>query len=109
MSDGLTALAHEAGLEGRAQGVGPLLQMVFADHEVVDCRDFLRSSDNEAYRAFWRGMVDGGVMFAPQPTGCWFVSGAHTEEEIDKTLEVAGAVLMKMAAGSDSRATGAKA
>jgi len=109
LAEGLTALANEAGLQGRAQGVGPLLQMVFADHEVVDCRDFLRSSDNAMYRTFWRGMVEGGVMFAPQPTGCWFVSGAHTEEEIDKTLEVAGEVLMNMAAGSGSRATGARA
>jgi glutamate-1-semialdehyde 2,1-aminomutase len=108
LSEGLTALANEAGLQGHAQGVGPLLQMVFADHQIQDCRDFQRSSNNEMYRAFWRGMVDSGIMFPPQPAGCWFVSGAHTEEEVDKTLEVAGAVLMKLASGSDSRATGAR-
>jgi glutamate-1-semialdehyde 2,1-aminomutase len=81
--------------------------MVFADHPVNDFRDFIRSSDKSGYRDFWLGMVDAGVMFAPQPTGCWFVSGAHTEVEVEKTLEAAGDVLMKMAAGRNS-ATGAR-
>jgi glutamate-1-semialdehyde 2,1-aminomutase len=108
LSEGLTALAHEAGLAAHARGVGPILQMVFADHQVENFRDFARSSDRALYREFWLGMVDAGVMFVPQPSGCWFVSGAHTQVEIDKTLEVAGEVLMGMAAGSKSRATGAR-
>lgn len=108
LTEGLTALANEAGIAAHARGVGPLLQMVFADHEVNDFRDFIRSSDRNQYRDFWLGMVEAGVMFAPQPTGCWFVSGAHTEVEIEKTLEAAGAVLMGIAAESKSRATGAR-
>jgi glutamate-1-semialdehyde 2,1-aminomutase len=108
LSEGLTALANEAGITAHARGVGPILQIVFADHELNDFRDFTRSSDRGAYRDFWLGMVDAGVMFAPQTTGCWFVSDAHTEVEIEKTLEAAGEVLMKMAAGSNSRATGAR-
>lgn len=108
LTEGLTALANEAGVAAHARGVGPILQIVFADHPVNDFRDFIRSSDRSSYRDFWLGMVDAGVMFAPQPTGCWFVSGAHTEVEIEKTLEAADEVLMRMAAGSNSRATGAR-
>jgi glutamate-1-semialdehyde 2,1-aminomutase len=108
LTEGLTALANEAGIAAHARGVGPLLQMVFADHEVNDFRDFIRSSDRNQYRDFWLGMVEAGVMFAPQPTGCWFVSAAHTELEIEKTLEAAGEVLMGIAAESKSRATGAR-
>jgi glutamate-1-semialdehyde 2,1-aminomutase len=108
LGEGLTALANEAGITAHARGVGPLLQIVFADHPANDFRDFIRSSDRGAYRDFWLGMVEAGVMFAPQTTGCWFVSDAHTEVEIEKTLEAAGEVLMKMAAGSNRRATGAR-
>ncbi len=108
LTDGLTALADEAGLPAYARGVGPLLQMVFADHVVNDYRDFARSTDAGAYRDFWRGMVDGGVMFAPQPTGCWFISGAHSEEDITKTLETADAVLMEMATRRKNHATGVR-
>jgi glutamate-1-semialdehyde 2,1-aminomutase len=107
LTEGLTAHANEAGISAHARGVGPLLQFVFADHPVNDFRDFIRSSDRGQYRDFWLGMVDSGVMFAPQPTGCWFVSGAHEQVDIDKTLEAAGQVLMRMAARSNGRKTGA--
>ena len=108
LTEGLTALASEAGIDAHARGVGPLLQMVFADHPVNDFRDFIRSSNKSEYRDFWLGMVDAGVMFAPQPTGCWFVSGAHTEVEVEKTLEAADQVLMGMAAASKRGARGAR-
>ena len=99
LSDGLSALASEAGIAGYTRGVGSILQPVFADHQVNDYRDFIRSSHPEMYGEFWRGMVDGGVMFGPDHGGCWFVSGAHTEEDIARTLEVAGEVMMTMASG----------
>jgi glutamate-1-semialdehyde 2,1-aminomutase len=109
LTEGLTALADEAGIAAHARGVGPILQMVFADHQVENFRDFARSSNPDQYRDFWRGMVDAGIMFQPQPSGCWFVSGAHTQVEVDKTLEAAGDVLMRMAAQSKSPRTGARA
>ena len=105
LSEGLTALAHEAGLAAYARGVGPMLQLVFADHPVVNSRDFIRSVDGAAYREFWAGMVDLGQMFTPQDSGCWFVSGAHTEEDVESTLEAAGTVFTAMA--SRARAGGA--
>jgi len=108
LAEGLTAAADEAGIAAHARGVGPILQMVFADHQVNDYRDFIRSSNRSDYRDFWLGMLDAGVMFQPQPTGCWFVSGAHTEVEVDKTLEAANQVLMKMAADPNRTTTGAR-
>ena len=48
-------------------------------------------------------------MFVPQPTGCWFVSGAHSDEDIAITLEAATAVLMKIAARPPEHAEGAPA
>jgi glutamate-1-semialdehyde aminotransferase len=51
-------------------------------------------------------MVDGGVMFGPDHGGCWFVSGAHTEEDIQRTLDVASDVMMTMAAGGNGLAQG---
>lgn len=106
LAEGLTAQAHEAGLTAYCRGVGPILQLVFADHQVGNCRDFLRSADQAAYRAFWRLMAEEGQMFTPQPTGCWFVSSAHTEGDIEKTLEVAGRQMWKVpaaAAGAKER------
>lgn len=109
LSEGLTALADEAGVTAYASGVGPMLQVVFADHVVQNYRDFARSTDSTAYHTFWRGMVDRGEMFTPQSNGCWFVSGAHSEQDIEKTLEVAGDVFMAMAAQARNRESGVRA
>jgi glutamate-1-semialdehyde aminotransferase len=46
-------------------------------------------------------------MFVPQPTRCWFVSATHTHNEIDKTPEATGEVLMRMAAATNNPKTGA--
>ncbi len=86
-----------------------MLQVVFADHVVNNYRDFARSTDSAAYHAFWRGMVDRGQMFTPQSNGCWFVSGAHSEHDIEKTLEVAQDVFMTMAAQARNRESGVQA
>jgi glutamate-1-semialdehyde 2,1-aminomutase len=109
LTAGLTAAADEAGIGAHARGVGPMLQLVFAEHPVENYRDFARSSDDRRYREFWRGMVDRGVMFVPQPTGCWFVSGAHSDEDIATTLEAATTVLMTIAARPPDHVTGARA
>jgi len=103
LSEGVSALANEAGIAGYTRGVGPVLQPVFADHAVNDYRDFIRSSDSATYAEFWRGMVDSGVMFGPDHAGCWFVSGAHTEEDIAATLDVASGVMMTIASRANSR------
>lgn len=109
LAEGLTALASEAGVDAYARGVGPILQPVFADHKVNNYRDFIRSSDSTTYHEFWKGMLDGGVMFGPRHGGCWFVSGAHSEEDIATTLEVAGTVLMTIASRSKNRVPGVRA
>jgi glutamate-1-semialdehyde 2,1-aminomutase len=97
LAEGLTAAAHEAGIPAYTTNVGPVLQPVFADRVAGNYREFISASDAKAYAAFWRGMVDGGVMFGPDHAGCWFVSGAHTEADIEDTVQVAGEVLIGMA------------
>ncbi len=104
LADGITALCSETGIQAYAQGVGPVLQPVFADHQVKDYRDFIRSSDGAAFREFWTAMLEGGVVFAPRPGGCWFVSGAHSDEDIEFTLEVAEKALADI--DSANRRTG---
>jgi glutamate-1-semialdehyde aminotransferase len=52
LTKGLTALADEVGIAAFTRAVGQILQMVFADHEVENVRDFFRSSDRDGYRNF---------------------------------------------------------
>lgn len=98
LASGLTGLARAAGVRGHAAGVGPMLQFVFADEPVRNWRDLARNSDNKAYHEFWRAMVDEGIMFNPHPAECWFISGAHDQSDIDRTLGIAERVFASLSA-----------
>ena len=45
--------------------------------------------DTQAYARFFKAMLDGGVMLPPSQFEAWFISLAHTEADIDQTVEAA--------------------
>jgi glutamate-1-semialdehyde 2,1-aminomutase len=45
--------------------------------------------DTQAYGRFFRAMLDRGVMLPPSQFEAWFVSTAHTEGDIDQTIDAA--------------------
>jgi len=45
--------------------------------------------DTERFGRFFHGMLDAGVYLAPSAFEAGFVSNAHTEAELDATLEAA--------------------
>jgi len=45
--------------------------------------------DTQAYARFFRAMLDRGVMLPPSQFEAWFVSTAHTEADIDQTIDAA--------------------
>ena len=51
--------------------------------------DDATASDTERYGAFFRHLLSRGVYVAPSQFEAMFVSLAHGEEEIDRTLEAA--------------------
>ena len=49
--------------------------------------------DIERFRAFYHGMLEQGIYLAPSAYEAGFVSAAHTDADIDATLDAAGRVL----------------
>ncbi|HVS72623.1 MAG TPA: glutamate-1-semialdehyde 2,1-aminomutase [Phycisphaerae bacterium] len=45
--------------------------------------------DTQAYAKFFRAMLDAGIMLPPSQFEAWFLSTAHTEGDIDQTLDTA--------------------
>ena len=88
LAEGLSERATEAGLPHRVNRVGSMLTLFFTDREVVDF-DSARTSDTEAFGRFFRGMVRNGVLIPPSQFEAWFVSGAHAEMHVRKTLDAA--------------------
>ena len=73
----------------RVQRVGAMLTLFCQDEPVRDYDDAIRS-DTERYGALFRHLLGPGVYVAPSQFECMFVSLAHGDEEIDRTIEAVG-------------------
>ena len=85
LTEGLEAIAREAGIAFSAQSVGGMFGLYFRETppksyaEVMQC-------DKAAFNRFFHFMVDEGVYFAPSAFEAGFVSMAHGKDEIERTL-----------------------
>ena len=70
--------------------VGSMLTPFFCQGPVTDLESAMKS-DTKAYARFFHRMLDRGVMVPPSQFEAWFVSAAHTEAMIDRTIEAARA------------------
>lgn len=88
LADGLTAVARQREVPATVNRAGSMMTTFFRNGRVEGYSD-VQSSDIEAYGRFFRAMLDRGVYFAPSQFEASFVSLAHTEEDIQCTLEAA--------------------
>ncbi len=88
LAQGLAQAAQEAGAKVTFNRVGSMMTCFFREGEVIDFAS-AAASDTERYGQFWREMLARGVYLAPSQFEAAFVSLAHTEEEIDHTIEAA--------------------
>lgn len=87
LMDGLRHAAHAARVPVLLQGPGPMFHMGFISQlRVRDYRDTTRY-DRARYARFCRAMLDHGVRLLNR--GMWFVSTAHTEEDVRVTVAAA--------------------
>ncbi len=83
--------------KGRAvvvQSVGPMFQLMFTDRPSIrDYRDFCQYVDRAAFQKFVLSLFPFGVYASPSAALHSIVTLAHTEEDVDLTLEAAGKAL----------------
>jgi glutamate-1-semialdehyde 2,1-aminomutase len=87
---GLRGLAETMPLQVSA--APGLLTLFFSETPIVDFAT-ASAADTEAHARFCRAMLEGGVYPPPSQFEAWFVSLAHDEEAVDRTLEAAEAAL----------------
>jgi glutamate-1-semialdehyde 2,1-aminomutase len=88
LAAGLERAAKEARVATYHTRVGSMMCTFFADQPVTDYASAKRC-DTEAYGRFFHGMLERGVYLAPSQFECAFVSTAHTDEQIGRTVEMA--------------------
>ena len=86
---GLAEAARSAGITTITNRVGSMFTGFFTAEPVYDWTSANRS-DREAFARFFHAMLDEGVYLAPSQFESGFVSAAHDDAIIDRTIEAAG-------------------
>ncbi len=89
---GLNEAAREAGTPASVARVGSLLTLFFRERPPRNF-DEAREADADAFRRFFRSMVAAGILLPPSPHEAWFLSAAHTDADLSRTIEAARSAL----------------
>ena len=92
LAAGLADAARDADVPLQVNAFGSLLTPFFTTQPVRDYQSALKA-DTDAYGRFFRAMLARGIYPPPSQFEAWFLSGAHTERDIDRTItEARGAM-----------------
>jgi glutamate-1-semialdehyde 2,1-aminomutase len=86
LRSGLESMVRSAGLPVVSTGAGPVFHISFADRVPRTYRETLLA-DTALYSDFALALLDEGILVLPD--GRWYLSTAHTDEDIDRTLDSA--------------------
>jgi len=93
LANGLRDEFRGAGIPALVQGPGPVFQLWFTETPATTYREAIAKAKPAFYAAFQQAMLRRGVLFHPSQQEHLFLSTAHTDGDVDRTLEAArGAV-----------------
>ena len=92
LEKGIAGAAAKAGMNIRVQRVGSILTAFFSEEQVVNYEQ-ARHTDTKLYSRFFQQMLSGGIYWPPSQFEAAFVSLAHTDEDIQTTLEAVAKAL----------------
>jgi glutamate-1-semialdehyde 2,1-aminomutase len=101
LAAGLADAARDAGVPLQVNAFGSLLTPFFTTQPVRDYESAL-SADTAMYGRFFREMLARAVYPPPSQFEAWFISAAHTEKDVDKTIGAAKKAMRSVKAGQAS-------
>ena len=96
LAHGFRAALATAGVPGQVNLSGSLLTMFFGDSDIKNYAD-AKNSLTRLYPKFFHGMLDRGIFLAPSQFEALFISAAHTDADIDRTIAAAHESLQLLA------------
>jgi glutamate-1-semialdehyde 2,1-aminomutase len=91
--EGLAAAANEAGIPLATEHAGGMFGFIFTDDGPVRRFSQVAMADVERFKKFYHGMLSEGVYLAPSAYEAGFVSAAHGDTEITRTIDAATKVM----------------
>ena len=94
--DGLEERAKAQGIALTTNQVGGMFGFFFSEEQKISNFAQVSACDVERFKTFYHGMLDKGVYLAPSAFEAGFVSSAHSDEDINNTLDAAERVFAKL-------------
>ncbi|NPA53058.1 MAG: glutamate-1-semialdehyde 2,1-aminomutase [Aquificae bacterium] len=95
LEEGFKFLIEKYGIKATVNRVGSMITVFFTDKQVVDF-ETAKSSDLETFSKFFRLMLEKGIYLAPSQFEASFLSTAHSDNDIDETLNKAEEVFKEL-------------
>jgi glutamate-1-semialdehyde 2,1-aminomutase len=95
LEEGLRKNADEAGIPTHINRVGSMVCLFFTGEKVVNY-ETAKTADTKRFAEYFRYMVEEGVLIAPSQFEGMFISMAHSDEDLARTLEANRNALKKL-------------
>ena len=102
LAAGLAEAARNAKIALQVNAFGSLVTPFFTASAVRDYESAL-AANTSTYAAFFRGMLARGVYPPPSQFEAWFLSAAHTDRDVKKTIDAAHGAMKEAAKSGRSR------
>ena len=97
LEEGLRQQARRQGVPVVINRKGGMFTLFFTDGPVYDA-DGASAASAAQFHAFYHHVLARGIYLAPSALECWFVSAAHTTQDIERTLAATESALAAAAA-----------
>lgn len=95
LKQGMEKVLKQYNLPYQIQCCGSLLTLFFCEHPVHTFRD-VQKCDTNLYAQYFQGMLKRHIMLAPSQYEAMFISAAHTEKDIQYTIDCFAEVMKEM-------------
>lgn len=95
LAEGLAEATKKNGIDAWHSRVGSMLMLYFTSETVTDA-DGARTADTDRFRDYFWGLLENGIYIAPSQFEAGFVSLAHSDKDIQNTIEAASEVISQL-------------
>ncbi len=94
LCNGFKENVKKLGVTATFTRVGSMFSMFFTDQEIISF-DSVKTSDTDLFKRYFNTMLEEGIYIAPSQFEAGFMSAAHTDDDIDQTIEAQSRALQK--------------
>lgn len=93
---GIKQSADQAGINMSINSVGGMFGLFFTDIEKVTHFEQVMQCDQAMFKRFYHAILNEGIYLAPSAFEAGFVSAAHSDDDIDKTVDAVSTIFNRL-------------